>query len=64
MTVRGGDLRLLRPGADAAETLAHQAFDPVLAAGIGLDPDIKPRRILSRYQSRDDTVAALTGASV
>ncbi|MGV9672587.1 hypothetical protein ACWDPV_18665 [Gordonia sp. NPDC003504] len=32
---------------------------PLLAAAIGLDPDTKPRRILSRYQSRDDTVATL-----
>ncbi|MGW0038013.1 hypothetical protein [Gordonia sp. NPDC003376] len=32
---------------------------PLLAAAIGLDPDTKPRRILSRYQSRDDAVAAL-----
>jgi len=40
VTVRGGELRLLRPGADAAETLARQAFDPVLAAGIGTHPPV------------------------
>ncbi len=30
---------------------------PLLAAAIGLQPDTKPRRILSRYQGRDEAVA-------
>lgn len=41
------------------QSIADTDVAPLLAAAIGLDPDIKPRRILSRYQSRDDAVAAL-----
>ncbi|OPX13977.1 hypothetical protein [Gordonia sp. i37] len=46
-------------GVTDPQDVADSDVAPLLAAGIGLDPDIKPRRILSRYQSRDDTVAAL-----
>lgn len=41
-----------RPG-----DLSEPEAAPVLAEAIGLDPDTKPRRILSRYQARDEAVA-------
>jgi len=40
VTSRGGNLQLLRPGADAAVTLAEHAADPVLAVGPGSKPPV------------------------
>lgn len=40
VTSRGGNLQLLRPGADEAVTLAGHAADPVLAVGSGSKPPV------------------------
>lgn len=46
-------------GVGDPQGVADAKVAPVLAMAIGLDPDTKPRRILSRYQARDDAVASL-----
>ncbi|WP_279102027.1 hypothetical protein [Gordonia bronchialis] len=46
-------------GVSDPRAVAETDVAPLLATAIGLDPETKPRRILSRYQARDDTVADL-----
>ncbi|MCZ0914432.1 hypothetical protein O0V02_18750 [Gordonia amicalis] len=46
-------------GVAQPDTVSDNEAVPLLASAIGMEASAKPRRILSRYQARDDAVATL-----